>query len=96
MTDATLRHDVEFSLDLGYEICFEYHGHEYWIFYSVDGGNGYTITQTPDIYLYTSKSSDWKEALDQPVIEGKSMNELFDQLEFTDYIHDNRGEFDGK
>lgn len=91
MTNRTLKHDIEFSLQYGYEISFEYKKQQYWIFYAEDG-IGYRIVQTPDNVLFTSLSSDWTEALDQKVIDGKSINQLFDQIKFTNFIHDNRSE----
>ncbi|WP_054777553.1 hypothetical protein [Lacticaseibacillus saniviri] len=92
MVQVVKKHDILFSLTYGYEIGFRYAGYEYWIFHSVKGKSGYTITQTPDNYLFTSDSNDWTEAMNQPVFNGKTLNDIFDQVEFVDYMVDTQSE----
>lgn len=92
MATAT-KNDILFSLRCGSEVGFKFQGHEYWISDRADQKTGYVIVQTPDILLYQSDKDNWQEAMNDDVIQGKSINDLFNQIEFTDYMTEDESLF---
>ena len=83
----SIRDDVLFSLEVHGDIEFIYQGQHYYIGYNNTShdnpNNGYVILKSPDTQIAISHSDDWSGALDEKIFDGKSMNDVFDKLDFT-------------
>lgn len=81
----SLRKDVEFSLEVHGDIEFYYQNQHYFIGYNNEktDSNGYSIWRTPNNRVAISESSDWLKALDEPIFDGRSINDVFDKINFT-------------
>jgi hypothetical protein len=79
----SLRDDVLFSLEVHGDIEFYYQGQHYYIGYNNNDDNGYVILKSPDNQMVIGHSDDWSGALDEKIFDGKSMNDVFDKLDFT-------------
>ncbi|KAF1291060.1 hypothetical protein [Candidatus Enterococcus leclercqii] len=83
----SLRDDVLFSLEIHGDIEFYYKGQHYYIGYNNDDpdnpDNGYVILKSPNNQIAIGHSDDWSGALDEKIFDGKSMNDVFDELNFT-------------
>lgn len=77
----SLKNDVLFSLEVHGDIEFRYQGKDYFIGWNKQK-NGYAIYESPGTLLAEGRSIYWEEALDEPIFKGKSMNDLFDKIEF--------------
>jgi hypothetical protein len=83
----SIRDDVIFSLQVHGDIEFIYREQHYYIGYNNNDfdnpDNGYVILKSPDNQIAVGHSDDWSDALDKPIFNGKSINDVFDQIEFT-------------
>lgn len=81
----SIRDDVILSLEVHGDIEFIYQNKHYHINYNMEkeSSDGYCICQTPDNDVALSDSSNWLEALDEPIFEGKTMNDVFEDIKFT-------------
>ncbi|MBO0413217.1 hypothetical protein JZO81_19350 [Enterococcus hulanensis] len=76
-----LKDRIKLNLEVHGEIEFIYHNKNYYIGWNREK-DGYAIFKGPGKELAVSHSEDWLDALDQPIFNGQSMNNVFDQLEF--------------
>lgn len=82
----SIRDDVLFSLKVHGDIEFIYQNEHYYIGYNNHDENssdeGYVILKSPDQQVAINHSSDWTDALEKPIFDGKSIDDVFDQIEF--------------
>lgn len=78
----SLRDEVLFSLLVHGDTEFRYMGKDYLIGWNKQS-DGYAIYESPGVVLAEGHTIYWEEALEQAIFEGESMNDVFDQIEFT-------------
>lgn len=81
----SVRDELLFSLEVHGDIEFYYQNKHYFVGYNNENPNsgGYSVWQTPDNRIANSESSDWLRVLAEPIFNGKTMNDVFDDIEFT-------------